>query len=102
MGEDMKHNGVDFQANWNAISVTKDTDGTFILNGKDTLTSAPKSLKGFDYVLYATGRDYTHVPEGLNLAAAGVDTDKRGKVNSDEWERTNVHGSDWGIYSLGA
>ena len=52
-------------------------------------------VKGIDCVLWALGREPNI--RGLDLAAAGVKTDKAGHVITDEWQNTNVAG----IYAVG-
>ena len=54
----------------------------------------PEQIKA-DIVLLAIGR-YAYT-EGLNLAAAGVETDERGRVKTDAHYATNVPG----IYAIG-
>jgi glutathione reductase (NADPH) len=51
--------------------------------------------RGFDCVLWAIGREPNTA--GLDLAAAGVATDREGHVMTDEWQNTNVAG----IYAVG-
>jgi len=52
-------------------------------------------VSGLDCVLWALGREPN--VRGLDLAAAGVKTDKAGHVVTDEWQNTNVAG----IYAVG-
>ena len=53
------------------------------------------NITGLDCVLWALGREPNI--RGLDLAAAGVKTDKAGHVVTDEWQNTNVAG----IYAVG-
>ncbi len=52
-------------------------------------------LDGFEQLIWAIGREPN--ADGLDLAAAGVETDARGFIVVDEWQNTNVPG----IYALG-
>jgi pyruvate/2-oxoglutarate dehydrogenase complex dihydrolipoamide dehydrogenase (E3) component len=72
--------GVDVRA---GVTVEKvDADGRLLLAGGDQIAA--------DRLLVAVGR--TPVTEGLDLAAAGVATDERGYVRTDEYLRTTAKG----------
>jgi pyruvate/2-oxoglutarate dehydrogenase complex dihydrolipoamide dehydrogenase (E3) component len=58
------------------------------------LPEGPRAVTG-SHLLLAVGR--TPNTEALNLAAAGVETDERGFIRTDEYLETNVPG----IYALG-
>jgi len=65
-------------------------------HGKLTLhCSKNQQVNNVDALVWAIGR--TPNTAGLNLEAAGVNTDDQGYIPSDEFEQTNVKG----IYSLG-
>jgi pyruvate/2-oxoglutarate dehydrogenase complex dihydrolipoamide dehydrogenase (E3) component len=71
--------GVDVRT---GASVEKTADGRLLLAGGEEI--------GTDKLLVAVGR--TPVTEGLDLAAAGVDTDERGHVVTDDYLRTTAKG----------
>ena len=52
-------------------------------------------LSGFDRVIWAIGREPSTAE--LDLAAAGVEVDQRGYINTDQWQATSVEG----IFALG-
>jgi dihydrolipoamide dehydrogenase len=86
------HLGFEFYFNHKVTgAVAKGKEVTVTAEGKD---GKAVELKG-DYVLVSTGRKpYT---EGLNLEAAGVKLDERGRVAVDAHLQTNVQG----IYAIG-
>ncbi|MCD1146748.1 glutathione-disulfide reductase [Peptoniphilus sp. KCTC 25270] len=86
--EEMEKSGIQFHTGVSPTKVEKTTEGlTLTLDNGDT--------EIFDRILCATG--ITPNSENLNLEAAGVETDKKGFILSNEWEETNVKG----IYSVG-
>ncbi|RMG30066.1 MAG: glutathione-disulfide reductase [Gammaproteobacteria bacterium] len=85
LAEEMLEDGISLLSGTQVAAVTRGQDGTLCLaldNGQ--------RLEGLDCLLWATGR----VPrtDGLNLAAAGVETDAEGYVRTDAFENTNVPG----------
>jgi len=88
----MKKLGADFYFNHKVTSVTR--NGDEVTANIDTPVSTQMVLTG-DYCLVSVGRKpYT---DGLNLEAAGLKTDSRGKIEVDDYLRTSVPH----IYALG-
>lgn len=88
--EEMLNAGVNILAGTQVAAVTRQADGTLCIecgNGQ--------RLEGFDQLIWAIGR--TPATAGLNLAAAGVETDADGYVPSNAYEETNAPG----IYAVG-
>jgi glutathione reductase (NADPH) len=88
--EEMLSAGVSILAGIQVAAVSRQDDGTLCIecgNGQ--------RLEGFDQLIWAIGR--TPATAGLNLAAAGVETDDGGYIPSNAYEQTNVPG----IYALG-
>ena len=86
---EMKRQGLAYHPNEKIVSVTKETDGRL------TLTTSSGPHGPYDQILFATGR--APLTEGLNLSAAGVETDSQGRIVVDEFQNTNV----LGVYALG-
>ena len=86
---EMKRQGLSYHPNEKIVSVTKETDGRL------TLTTSSGPHGPYDQILFATGR--APLTEGLNLSAAGVETDSQGRIVVDEFQNTNVPG----VYALG-
>ena len=87
--EEMLEHGVNILTNTSITEIKKESDGTL------TLHHADQKLTGFDCLICATGR--RPLTEELNLEAAGLKTDARGFITSDEFENTDVSG----IYAIG-
>lgn len=88
--EEMLNAGVNILAGTQVTSVVRQADGTLCIecgNGQ--------RLEGFEQLIWAIGR--TPATGGLNLAAAGVETDAAGYVPSNAYEETSAPG----IYALG-
>ncbi|TNG00357.1 MAG: glutathione-disulfide reductase [Gammaproteobacteria bacterium] len=68
----------------------KQSDGTISL-----LWENGETLGGFDTVIWAIGRRPNI--DGLNLQAAGIHTDERGFILTDEYQNTNIPG----VYAVG-
>lgn len=88
--EEMLNAGVNILAGTQVAALTRPDAGTLCIecgNGQ--------RLEGFDQLIWAVGR--TPATAGLNLAAAGVETDAAGYIPSNAYEQTNVPG----IYALG-
>jgi len=86
----MEDQGVDVVSDTTIKEVVKNDDDTLTL-----IDAAGKKYEGYDYALTAIGRG--PLSSKLNLDKIGVKVDRRGHVESDEYEQTNVKG----IYSLG-
>lgn len=83
-----KKQGFEFRLGSKVTSARRDGEGVRIdIEGQESLSA--------DRVLLAAGR--TPNTEGLNLAAVGIETDRRGFVRVDEHYRTSVAG----IYAIG-
>lgn len=88
----VKKLGADFYFNHKVTSVVRNGDEVTV--NIDTPKGEQMTLAG-DYCLVSVGRKpYT---DGLNLEAAGLKTDNRGKVDVDDYLRTSVPH----IYALG-
>jgi glutathione reductase (NADPH) len=84
-----REKGIDIRLNFPFLGVSKQADGTLLIDGGD------KGTIECDLVLWAIGR----VPnvKGLGLESAGVALDKDGAVIVDSYNRTNVPN----IYAVG-
>jgi len=103
----MEEQGVNVVSNSAIKEVVKDKGGmvTLIDNVGDEYQRYDCSLtlidadgnkhQNYDYAVTAIGRG--PLSSKLNLEKIGVKVNKRGHIESDEWEQTNVQG----IYSLG-
>lgn len=89
--EEMTKAGIRIEpGNANIAGLEKLHDGLLSL-----LWDNDEQLSGFDCVIWAVGRKPNSA--GLNLGAAGIATDDRGFIPTDEFQNTNVHG----IYAVG-
>lgn len=88
--EEMLNAGVNILAGTQVTSVIRQDDGSLCLE-----CSNGQRLEGYEQLIWAIGR--TPATAGLNLAAAGVETDAAGFVPSNAYEETNIAG----IYALG-
>ena len=84
-----REKGIDLRFNFPFTSITKQADGSFLVDGGD------QGVIETDLVLIAIGR----VPKttDMGLETVGVALDKIGAVIVDEYNRTNVSG----IYAVG-
>lgn len=89
----MERKGVRFHLNARVRSV-KNTPDEAVVAFTDTASGSEHEI-GADAVLLATGR--RPLTEGLNLAAAGVETDERGAIRVDE----RLHTTAGNIYAIG-
>eukprot|EP00002_Diphylleia_rotans_P032732 TRINITY_DN689_c0_g1_i1.p1 TRINITY_DN689_c0_g1~~TRINITY_DN689_c0_g1_i1.p1 ORF type:complete len:459 (-),score=134.80 TRINITY_DN689_c0_g1_i1:102-1478(-) len=81
--EEMKHSGIDIVTNTVVSSAEKNADGLI------QLTSGTGSVIGaFENVIWAVGRSPNS--DNISLENAGVKTDERGYIITDEWQETNV------------
>ncbi|ORU89783.1 MAG: glutathione-disulfide reductase [Cycloclasticus sp. symbiont of Poecilosclerida sp. M] len=77
----MQHQGIRLKTNTSPTSIEKTSTGKFIIKTKDS------QLDGeFDGILWAVGRAAN--TDGLNLHAAGLESDQRGFIQTDEWQKT--------------
>ena len=81
--EEMIDAGVNILSSMQIERVEKIEDGSLTLH-----CSGGHSISGFDCLLWAVGRAPNI--EGLNLPAAGVETDEQGYIPSDDFQHTNV------------
>jgi len=86
---EMAADGIEIRANTQVREAVREDSGMTLrcVEGPD--------VAGLDCVLWAVGREPN--VRGIDLAAAGVKTDKAGHVVTDEWQNTNVAG----IYAVG-
>lgn len=80
--KELEHAGVTMCGSTTIESIAQDGD-TYTLTDQNGVAHS-----GFDYVLYAIGRH--PVTSVLNTESIGLKLNKRGYVESDEWEQTNV------------
>ncbi len=91
--EFIEADGVEFRLNASCIGAKQNEDGTITIdlncdsNSSQTVTGT--------HLLLAIGRSPN--TDRLNLAATGIETDKRGFINVDDYCQTNVEG----IFALG-
>ncbi len=84
-----RHKGIDLRFHFQCASVTRQADGSLLIDGGDT------GKIETDLVLWAIGRDpYT---KGLGLESAGIALDKAGAVIVDDYNRSNVPS----VYAVG-
>jgi len=88
--ECMLEDGVGIMPKTAIERIEKQADGCLELHCRGGIT-----LSGVDTLIWATGRRPN--TDGLNLAAAGVETDANGYIPVDPFENTNVRG----IYAVG-
>ncbi|MFN2309659.1 MAG: glutathione-disulfide reductase [Gammaproteobacteria bacterium] len=88
--EEMLNAGINILAGIQVAAVDRSADGTLSI-----ACSNGQRLDGFDQLIWAIGR--TPATAGLNLPAAGVETDAAGYIPSNAYEQTNQPG----IYALG-
>lgn len=74
----------------NVIKIEKISDGNLTVHCDNGV-----EFTGVDCVIWAIGRE--PASDKLNLAAAGVTTDKDGNITTDKYQNTNVKG----IYAVG-
>ncbi len=88
--EEMVNDGVNIMPNINLEKVEKGPDGKLTLTAQ-----GGHIMQGFDTLIWAIGRE--PLTADLNLEAAGVKTDERGYIPTDEFQETGVEG----VYALG-
>ncbi|MGM0594548.1 MAG: glutathione-disulfide reductase [Pseudomonadota bacterium] len=88
--EEMVNDGVNIMPNINLEKVEKGPDGKLTLTAQ-----GGHIMQGFDTLIWAIGRE--PLTADLNLEAAGVKTDERGYIPTDEFQETGVEG----VYAVG-
>jgi glutathione reductase (NADPH) len=88
--EEMQKAGINILTGMGLEGLEREAEGGIALCGREG-----ERIKGFDTVIWATGRRPN--TDGLALDAAGVETDSRGYVTTDEFQNTNVSS----IYAVG-
>ncbi len=81
--------GIDVHFNFPCFAITKQADGSLLLDGGE------KGTIETDMLVFAIGR--TPKTPGLGLETVGVETDKNGAILVDKYNRTNVES----IYAVG-
>jgi glutathione reductase (NADPH) len=85
VNEHLAQAGVELAANGEPVSAERDLDGRITL-----ACAGGRHFRGFDCLLWATGRDPNVA--GLGLERIGVRQDPMQHVLVDEWQNTNVDG----------
>lgn len=88
--EEMMDQGVDIMAQTQITEITKEADGTLTL-----CDDKGNRATGFDVLIWAIGRHPNTA--GMNLEAAGIETDTEGYITCDTFQNTNVEN----IFALG-
>jgi len=88
--ESMVDAGINILSSTQTHEVRRHQDGTLNL-----ITGKGQALGGFDGLIWAIGRRPRSA--GLGLEAAGIETDPRGFIPTDDFQNTNVPG----VYALG-
>lgn len=83
----MERKGIQIVLNARAYAVVDLPDSRVSLSYNDAVSGASHRIEG-DGILIATGRK--PMTEGLNLQAAGIETDQRGAIKVDATLHTNV------------
>lgn len=92
VGNYMDEEGVKFVHKSSPTNIEKNEEGKLVVTYK---TEEGDVTDTFDTVVIATGRHA--VTKSLNLEAVGVETDAKGKIVVDKYERTSVEN----IYAIG-
>ena len=90
LAEEMLADGISLLAGTQVTAVSRRDDDTLCLS-----LDNGQHLDGLDCLIWATGR--VPLTDGLNLEAAGIETDADGYIPTDEFENTRVPG----IYAVG-
>ena len=88
--EAMLDQGIDIMPGTQIVEVRKEEDGSLTL-----IDDKGHNSSGFDQLVWAIGRDPN--TEGMNLDAAGIETDEQGYIITDLYQQTNVEN----IFALG-
>ncbi|MDH5765938.1 MAG: glutathione-disulfide reductase [Gammaproteobacteria bacterium] len=88
--EEMLDQGIDIMSSTQIVEVRREEDESLTVIDDRGLERG-----GFDQVIWAIGREPN--TEGLNLDAAGIQTDHQGYITTDLFQRTNVDN----IFALG-
>lgn len=89
LGKEMSKQGIEKKLGFEVTELAQDENGISIIarNGE--------RIAGFDKVIWAVGRRANTA--GLNLDAAGIEYQRNGMIDIDEWQNTNVKG----VYAIG-
>lgn len=87
--QEMKKQGINIVNGYEVRALSNSAEGIVISDTQQ------KTLGGFDTVIWAVGRRANTA--GLNLPAAGINSNPNGSIPVDEFENTNVSG----IYAIG-
>ncbi|XP_062080825.1 glutathione reductase, chloroplastic [Humulus lupulus] len=82
LGEQMSVRGIEFHTEESPQAITKSADGTL------SLKTSKGTIDGFSHVMFATGRRPN--TKNLGLEAVGVNMNKNGAIEVDEYSRTSV------------
>ncbi|KAM6575096.1 hypothetical protein CsatA_023423 [Cannabis sativa] len=82
LGEQMSVRGIEFHTEESPQAITKSADGTL------SLKTSKGTIEGFSHVMFATGRRPN--TKNLGLEAVGVNMNKNGAIEVDEYSRTSV------------
>ncbi len=88
--EEMLGDGIDILARTQVRRVVRESDDCLSIECENG-----QRLEGFDVLIWAIGR--RPLTAGLELGAAGVETDAHGYITTDKFQQTNVSG----IYAIG-
>lgn len=88
--EEMQHTGINILTRIHLESLIKKDGGLIALRSK-----GGEEMTGFDTVIWATGRSPR--TQNLCLDKAGIDTNKRGYIETDEFQNTKIKN----IYAVG-
>ncbi len=81
--EEMLDAGIDILPRTQIVEVIKESDGSITL-----VDDKGHRNEGFDQLIWAIGREPN--TDGMNLEAAGIETDKDGYIKTDLFQKTNV------------
>ena len=89
LGEEMQKQGIALNLSFQVASLQQTDQGIAVV------AADGKSIEGFDQVIWAVGRRPNTA--SLNLQAAGIQHQRNGMIDIDEWQNTSVPG----IYAIG-
>ncbi|KAL1827417.1 hypothetical protein ACET3Z_005829 [Daucus carota] len=82
VAEQMSLKGIEFHTEESPQAIVKSSDGTL------SLKTTKGTIEGFSHVMFATGRRPN--TKNLGLETVGVEMDKNGAIQVDEYSRTSV------------
>ncbi|KAL8089445.1 glutathione reductase, chloroplastic [Apium graveolens] len=82
VAEQMSLKGIEFHTEESPQAIVKSSDGTL------SLKTTKGTIEGFSHVMFATGRRPN--TKNLGLEMVGVEMDKNGAIQVDEYSRTSV------------